>query len=910
MADLTKSWTKAEAGHGQVVLLTGSAGLGKTRLLTEMKLQAKMAGGKTLSTYCREHTSLPYQPVIDILDIAFERLPAAERETIPSELARLLPDAGTHLSSEPASIDQAEARLRLFTACWDLLNRVAQKYPLLIAIEDIQWIDLSTLELLAYLTQRTSQAPILFILSLRPEEVDAKAIAASLQRDLQRDEAAQVISLEPLTRYQVAEFLNSALGRKNLPDWMVNNFLQATSGNPLFIEETLKALAAEGQVSQWTTPKTSQLNRLSGMMLQLPQNVLDLAERRLQLLTNEDRSILTAAAILGPEFPFALLEAVTKMDEDDLLDTIDRLLASRLIEELPLQDGEDRYRFSQEALRQALLKTVSQRRLRVMHRRSGEAMQAIYDTSQQRYWPVLARHFDLSGDDQSAQKYFTLAGQAAARVYAHAEAITYFSRALDIAKRDPTPGNTQTNQEIAHLYTQLGRALELSAEFDQALAIYKEMAEMAQQRNVPAMKLTALMAKTTLRAMPSRTFDPVQGETIAKQALTLARNLGDQAAEAKILWNLSNLYRFSNRLSQAIDYGERALTLARDSNQPEQMAFTLNDLAICYWFSGRLNQSRPLFHEAGDLWRDLNNLPMLVDSLTGLAGLAMYSGDYDQALKFSEEASQISLSIDNLWGQSYSRIGIGHVYWDRGQPDKAIAVMEECLRLSDLANYVVPQVYTRATLAAVYGSLGAFEEGLTVARQALEVAETKLPVQRPYALARLAQLHLGQGHLTEAETAIERAKTDPYRTATPLFFQVVILVDAEIALQQGAYKRALELLDTLLATLRDFNARVFIPHGLYMRGQALLSLDQPEPARETLLAACAEAEAIGSRRMLWQILLRLAELETNAIEAEKLRHEAHQIIEYIADHISPLDLQTSFLNIAHVQQASESPANG
>jgi predicted ATPase len=104
--------------------------------------------------------------------------------------------------------------------------------------------------------------------------------------------------------------------------------------------------------------------------------VLALAEGRLQLLAAEDRSALTAA-VLGPEFSFGLLAQVTQLDEDTLLDTIDRLLAARLIVELPLQGKEDRYRFTQEALRQALLNTVSQRRLRSLHRRAGEAMESL-----------------------------------------------------------------------------------------------------------------------------------------------------------------------------------------------------------------------------------------------------------------------------------------------------------------------------------------------------------------------------------------------------------------------------------------------------------------------------------------------------------------------------------------------------
>ncbi|MBI1879193.1 MAG: tetratricopeptide repeat protein [Chloroflexi bacterium] len=163
---------------------------------------------------------------------------------------------------------------------------------------------------------------------------------------------------------------------------------------------------------------------------------------------------------------------------------------------------------------------------------------------------------------------------------------------------------------------------------------------------------------------PLPLFNPIQGETLAEQALSLARELGDSAAEAKILWGLLNLYTHSNRVPQAIACGERTLALAHDLNLREQRAFILNDVALCYWFSGRLDRAGESLREASDLWRELNNLPMLAHSLAGSASLAVDTGDYDLALTFSEEACQISQAIANLWGslivklRSVTSIGI------------------------------------------------------------------------------------------------------------------------------------------------------------------------------------------------------------------------------------------------------------
>jgi tetratricopeptide (TPR) repeat protein len=389
---------------------------------------------------------------------------------------------------------------------------------------------------------------------------------------------------------------------------------------------------------------------------------------------------------------------------------------------------------------------------------------------------------------------------------------------------------------------------------------------------------------------------------LSEQALALARELGAPVAEAKILWGLLDIYIPSNRLPQALACGEQAVALARSLNLREQTAFILNDGAKCYWLSGHLDRARESLQEASDLWRELNNLPMLADSLASSVELALWVGDYNLALTFSEEAFQISQSIANLWGQSHSKIAVGYIYWDRGQPDQAIAVMQECLHLSELAHYITPQVLTRVDLATVYGSLGALEQGLQTARPALAVAETHIPILRPYVLTKLAQLHLQHGQLSEAGAAIEQGKKVTDREVTPIYFQFVILAEAELALRQGNHERALLLIDDVVATLNQFGMRAYIPEALYLRGQILKGMGQVEAAHKAMLEAQAEAEAIGSRRMLWQILFALSRLESNPIQAKYLGQQAREIVQFIADNISNAELRASFLGSAEIQQ--------
>jgi ATP/maltotriose-dependent transcriptional regulator MalT len=226
--------------------------------------------------------------------------------------------------------------------------------------------------------------------------------------------------------------------------------------------------------------------------------------------------------------------------------------------------------------------------------------------------------------------------------------------------------------------------------------------------------------------------------------------------------------------------------------------------------------------------------------------------------------------------------------------------MEESIRLSELVGFISPLIVVRADLAAVYGSLGAFERALETARLGLSVAETKMPLFRVYALVALARLHLAQGRVAEAEDLVEQMRQDPHRDGLGFFPAMILQTEAALALAQRDYEAARRKAEEASAALHQLGLRAFLPLALYEQGQAWLGLSQPTKARACWLEAHAEAEAIGSRQVLWQILAALSRLEPDPIEAERLHQQAREIVAYIADH-TPADLRDSFLALTEVR---------
>ncbi len=586
------------------------------------------------------------------------------------------------------------------------------------------------------------------------------------------------------------------------------------------------------------------------------------------------------------------------MSSDDFVASLTALESKEFVRRLT-EDGSEfifKHALTQETAYESLLKKSR----RDIHRRVAQTIELLYADRLDENAALLAEHYAQAGDDAKTLDYSTRAGDSAARVYANAEAIAHYTRAIEIARADAD------DARIQYLYSRRGRELELASQFPAALTNYDEMQELARERGDRALELCALIAECQIRCTANSEFNPALGEPLAEKTLRLARELHDRAAESKILWILINLYRFTERLPQAREVGEQSLQIARELILREQLAYTLNDLAHAYSFGGDFKRARELIQEATRLWRELGNLPMLADSLATASMDDTFVGEFDEAIALSDEAYQVSQSIGNLWGQTYSLSTVGIVYWARGETARAIALMQETLRLSEQSGYPVPQLMTRADLGLAIASLGAFERGIEHARGALEFADAHYAGLRGYVIGALVQIYLWMGDLPQAAATLGLFLGNDNATS-PLFSFYELLCESRLASARAEHAHALDVSTRLLERLREIGLRAYIPEALYYKGLAERGLGQLESARASLSQARIEGQAMQARWQLWQILAALGEIEFGCgktSEAEKFFAKSRELIAYIADH-APAESRESFLNLPDVRQLVE-----
>lgn len=556
--------------------------------------------------------------------------------------------------------------------------------------------------------------------------------------------------------------------------------------------------------------------------------------------------------------------------------TLGQLERAELLKRSP-ERIEPGYAFKHALLQDTAYTSLLKNERKRLHRVIGETLEREYPNALDENAALLTRHFTEAGDDFKTLEYGMCAGDAAARVYAQAEAIEHYRVALDAAQRLNADRET-----IIALVTKLGRMHELRDEYTNALDTYARLIELARTRGDLHFELASLMLQATLRATPTAVFNPTIGQNILDRALALARALNDGAAQAKILWNLLLLNGFTGRHRAAVEFGEQSLALARQLNLKTQIAYTLNDIGNYGYFSdGQPDRARAALAEARTLWRDLEILPMLADNLNNSGILEYIWGDYANAKRFSDEALVVSERIGSLWGQMLARTFRGVLEGEDGDYGAALSQLEMAYDLAQRTGSAILLI-AATNLALAYTSVGEIERAFAI----IQIADhdIEIPLYRTPAKAALAYLCFLHGQVERAQTIL-RAAHPTQQVEMEFSYLPGIIAEGEIGLALGRAEAVAEYMGAVTSNLMTFGISNFVADAELYRARALIVCNRFEEARAAFARGEEFARQLPSRRVLWQIYAHWANFERtqqNFARAETLHQQARALIDSIA----------------------------
>ncbi|MDH4185855.1 MAG: AAA family ATPase [Nitrospira sp.] len=887
-------------GRGSVVAVMGEAGLGKTTLINQVKESHKGSSSIWLSgdslSYTRSISYYPWRQIIrQSVDAHEDDSPAEVRHKLGYVCeCCTLPGGDIPFLEAMLAIESEESLKVVMGFQGDALNQrmvdatrgflcgLAAENSLAIVFDDLHWSDEASLSLLLNIVDLSTSQPILFICMSRPDKTlpswnSFQKISEKLAMGFHS------IDLAPLQVNQTETLLNNLLGVKNLPESIRDLIVDKAQGNPFFVEEIIRSLIETEQIfrenSHWQVVSEN-------AKITLPNTLRGVLNARIDRLPETSKHVLQNAAVIGRLFDLRVLKPLTSLNGG--LDAhIQYLKEASLIEAL-----QNEYAFRHVLIQEAAYESILIKKRTELHRRIGEIMEGIHVERIEEFAPLLAYHFYSAGDGRSL-KYDMIAGEKSARLYANAEAVTHFSRALEIAKRVKSE-----KEQITKIHTQLGQVFELSGRYEEALQSYEEMQSFGRECGDRSIEMKALMAKATIYSIFTSLHNPELSAQLLVKALEISRELGDSAAQAKLNWNLMLNYLFSKKFDQALEHGQIALTLARNSNNEEQLAFVLNDLCRLYTCMGRFEDAYEAIQEARELWRSLDNQVMLADSLGSEAEASLIAGEFNRSLENSQQALEISERTKNVWGQSYDRMLMAFVYFEQGRLGDALSLAEQSVQLAGEAGLIASSITLRSELAWGYAFCGAYERGFELIERALQVARSHQPAWVAFPQALKVRMHLLHGDMKSAEETAGDEILKPISIPYARYTIFLSLANIELAVAQHRHEDALSLIDELLDEVFPLT-RVDIPEVLRWKGLALLGLNRLDEAQRTLAEAYSRAKSMGADLYVWLILLDLAEVNGglgNEEEATSNREEARLVVERIAESLRGVGLHDAFLS--------------
>ena len=422
--ELCEASDGALAGRGQLVLVSGEQGIGKTRLLEELTTYAHVRDALVLWGRCYEGQGAPaYWPWMQVIraysvdhdpDALAETMGAgaADIAQIVSEVRRRLPG----LEPPPASVGEEQARFRLFDSVTTFLLSASRREPLVVVLDDLHCADRPSLMLLEFLAPQLGGARLLVVGSYRDVKLHAQLPLGQTLGELARVRPPRRIALRGLTRPQVARYVTMTAGVE--PDDALVDAVHAKSeGNPFFVAEIVRLLSAEGRLG------------CAADEIAVPQEVRELIARRLAPLGAQCREALAVAAVIGREFDLRVLQEVSGVSAEQLLEALEEAQAARVI----AVPAPGRYRFAHVLINEALVDGLpASRRLR-LHREVGEALERAFAGRLEPRLAELAHHFleaAPAGDVEQGLRYAGAAAEHASARLAYEEAARLYERAL------------------------------------------------------------------------------------------------------------------------------------------------------------------------------------------------------------------------------------------------------------------------------------------------------------------------------------------------------------------------------------------------------------------------------------------------------------------------------------------------
>ncbi len=870
---LSKTLDEAAKGAGRSVFIVGEGGIGKTRLATAAAdLAAKQGWSVAIGRAYPVETGVPYALFSDALLPLVRTLDPAALSVLTrggaAELGYVFPNLGSadreHAS---AGADPSEIKARLLWTFTQFLGRLAAKQPLFIILENLQWADASSLELLHFVARQIEGQRIVLLGTYIEAERDTNAVLRTTEQSLAGLGCLTVRKLDPLEKEEVEEIVEQTFGVERTTIHRFSSLLYDwTRGNPFFVEETLKSLVDAGAL----TETDGRWNGWEMQTLHLPSTIRDVLKARIDRLSPKARTLANLAAVIGTRAAYETLAKVSGLPEMDVIAGVDELLSQRILAETGSVDA-IHYDFTHPLLQQVIYAELGQARARLLHATIGEALESHYRDAALDHADELALHFARAHSEslsRKAVKYLYAAAGGAIEKYANREAADYLTTALGFLDRDPTITDAPRDK----ILRTLARTRQRLGEYDIALQLWERAREDAAAKGEKA-ALADIDHRMGLACYWSGRY----ADALAHYDAGLQEATGESDLSTTVRLRLAKGIALQDlgRLLEAQAEVEAALSSAAESDfrNDALLSRAHRALLLLYTWAGPLELAREHGVKAVAHAETAGQLMLEWTARWGMALLEGISGDEPAFVKQLAAADRLAEQMHSpllpLWSAELFVQYASSV----GEWDAAMETAERTINLAKNLNQrvLLPRLYVWSGL--IYLWRGSYEKAKEYFDEAWKLAGAAkagslagagqraldVPSIVPAHLG-LASYHLAKGDASEAVRIGEAGLAIADRTGYVVWaLQWLLPTVGEAALFARDFERAARHLARMRRDAGRFHHRLGLAYADACDG-LLARFRDGDPARaiELLQSAVEQLEAIPFPPQAAKIRRRLA----------------------------------------------------
>jgi class 3 adenylate cyclase/tetratricopeptide (TPR) repeat protein len=805
---------RAKSGRGQAFSIMGEAGVGKSRLLYEFRKAVANEDVSFIEGRCLSYsTNVAYHPIIDLLKSTFDIHEDDNDDRIRDRVRKGLKDMGVETSStlpfvlellsvndsgiDALSLTPEARRDRTLEALRQVVLKGSETRPLVMAIEDLHWVDKSSEEALKSLLDAISGAQVLLLFTYRPEFVHTWGAKSYHSQ----------VNLMRLSNRETLAMAAHILGTEVIGPDLEELILEKTEGIPFFVEEFIKSLKDLGMI-EWKDSGYYLAKDIKDMAI--PGTIQDVIMARVDALPDGAKTVLQTGSAIGREFSCELIKRVTGVPQPEMVSHLSVLRDSELLYErgiFPQAMYVFRHALTQEVAYDSLL----QKRKQEIHGRVAQAIEQLYPDRPEEFCEVLGHHHCMSDNHEKAYQYLKLSADKAAQRYSLWEAFGFNKQALGELKKLP---ETEANKR---------RGIE-----------------------------TRLLMVTPMMALGF----PEDSLEILQEGERLAKELGDGRSLAQLYGAMGVWYMLRGDLREGTERSEDAFKMAEATQDVELMApvgfqFCSSCLGPGLYF--RMAEVAPrVIASLESTGRESESFGWQFNLYAGLVSIYGYAlaclGRFDEAEAQLEKALQFATRIDDPMSVWYSEAMYGYALVTRGKPPEAIEHLQKAIRYGEDMQLVVLAGLNKSVLGLAYLQLGERETALRHIESGLEIARhSALRTGLSAHYSHLATVHADAGEWEHARTCCETA-LELAQKESSTFMEGVSLRGLGLALGMADKSQLAEAEECILRGIRlldELQVRPTSSVGYLNLGELYADTGQKDKALETLKKAEAEFKDMG-----------------------------------------------------------------